>query len=248
MLLGIDTATRWASVALYDGEFIIAECAWRSRENHTVELMPQIEHVLRLAHVSRGDLTAVAVTLGPGSFTGLRVGMSVAKGLALAGGIPLLGVATLDTVAQPFAYQSFPFWAVIPAGRGRYSLARYRSKDGAVERSSDYHLVDGAQLAHLVLNGGGTSTEAIAPGPAFVCGEIDHRLKRTLSEQLGGRVGITLLSTNRARAGVLAEMAWSRWDRGEADDVASLAPMYMPTGTSDGLSPVELSKSSQIKT
>ncbi|MCI0476781.1 MAG: tRNA (adenosine(37)-N6)-threonylcarbamoyltransferase complex dimerization subunit type 1 TsaB, partial [Anaerolineales bacterium] len=81
MLLAIDTATRTASIALYDAAGVHAETTWRSRENHTVELMAQVVRLFELAHATKEDVQAIGVALGPGSFTGLRVGMSVAKGL-----------------------------------------------------------------------------------------------------------------------------------------------------------------------
>ena len=119
MLLAIDTATRVASIALYNSEGVVAEMTWRSRENHTVELTAQIVRVMDLARVAKSDLKAIGIALGPGSFTGLRVGMSVAKGLAFGAQIPLLGIPTLDALAHAHAWQSLPIWAVLAAGRGR---------------------------------------------------------------------------------------------------------------------------------
>ncbi|MEW5720118.1 MAG: tRNA (adenosine(37)-N6)-threonylcarbamoyltransferase complex dimerization subunit type 1 TsaB, partial [Chloroflexota bacterium] len=131
MLLAIDTATRLASIALYTADGVQAEMTWRTRENHTVELMAQIVRLLNLSRVTKEDLRAIGVALGPGSFTGLRVGMSVAKGLAYARQIPLLGIPTLDAVAHAHAHQPLPIWAVLAAGRGRYSVAQYAVKRGA---------------------------------------------------------------------------------------------------------------------
>ena len=83
MLLAIDTATRVPSLALYDGERVVAEETWRSANGHTVELVPGLVRVLERQRVSPAELKGIAVALGPGSFTGLRIGLGIAKGLAL---------------------------------------------------------------------------------------------------------------------------------------------------------------------
>ncbi|HJL70396.1 MAG TPA: tRNA (adenosine(37)-N6)-threonylcarbamoyltransferase complex dimerization subunit type 1 TsaB, partial [Anaerolineales bacterium] len=119
MLLAIDTATERASLALDDGAEILAEYNWRSANNHTVELSPQVEHMLRNAGVRADALEALAVALGPGSFTGLRIGLAFAKGFALAHALPLLGVPTLDIVAHAQPPLDGVLLAVLSAGGGR---------------------------------------------------------------------------------------------------------------------------------
>ena len=84
MILAIDTATRTASIALYDSSGVLAEESWRSRNNHSVEVMPAIMRLVERQGCSMSDLAGIAVSLGPGSFTGLRIGLSAAKGLCLA--------------------------------------------------------------------------------------------------------------------------------------------------------------------
>lgn len=226
MLLAIDTATRNASVALYNEQGVQAEMTWRSRENHTVELMDQIVQMLALARVDKRDLRALAVALGPGSFTGLRVGMSTAKGLALGARTPLLGIPTLDAVALAHAAECLPIWAVVAAGRGRYSVARYTARQGSIQRVSDYALVNAAAFCELARAQTGNANQK--PPPAMFCGEIDEPLAIALSEGLGSAAVIASPAANVRRAGYLAELAWMRLQRGEVDDTASLAPMYTP--------------------
>ncbi len=237
MLLAVDTATRTASIALFDGENVRAECTWLARENHTVELLAQVIKTLDLARLKKSDLTAVAVALGPGSFTGLRVGMSVAKGLAFAGKIPLLGIPTLDIVARAHSGRPGRFWAVISAGRGRYSVAAYKGDDDVVSRTTDYALVDGqglAELAAVAAQDQETSAGLQASEPAF-CGEIDLKLRELLLARFGTRARIASAAMNLRRAGYLAELAWTRHQRGESDDTAALAPMYAPHTSVEGI-------------
>ena len=231
MLLAIDTATRTASLALYNADGVQAETTWRARENHTVELLAQIVRLLELERATKEDLRAIGVALGPGSFTGLRVGMSVAKGLAYARQIPLLGIPTLDAVAYAHAQQPLPIWAILAAGRGRYSVAQYAAKRGAIKRVSDYALVDAAGLLALVTRE--VNDDAKMPR-AFFCGDIDAALAQALTAQCGSRAVSAAPSSNARRAGWLAELAWARFQRGEADDPRSLVPLYLPHESVEG--------------
>ncbi len=232
MLLAIDTSTRTASLALYDADGIHAEATWRSRENHTVELTMQVVRLLELARAPKSDLQALGVALGPGSFTGLRVGMSVAKGLAYGLNIPLLGIPTLDALAHAHAWQPLPLWAVLAVGRGRFAVARYTARRGAVKRAGDYALVDAAGIADLACVRAASDEKAAR---VFFCGDIDAALAQLLVARIGTRAVIASPALNARRAGFLAELAWTRWQRGEADDRASLAPMYMPHESVEGL-------------
>src|SRR3989337_1310699 len=112
MELSIDTASELASVALSREGAVVDEITWRCVRNHTVELLPTIERVLTRANVPRTALTTVFVTTGPGMYTGLRVGIATAKGLARALGLPLVGVGRLELDAYPHAVFSGAIMAV----------------------------------------------------------------------------------------------------------------------------------------
>lgn len=220
MLLAIDTATRNAGVALYNAEGVQAEINWRSRENHTVELTPQIVHVMELAKAAKSDLQAIGVALGPGSFTGLRVGMSVAKGLAFALKIPILGVPTLDAIAHAHILQPLPIYAILTAGRGRYSVARYSVQNGAAVRVGEYSLVNADGLVELAIRDNHR---------ALFGGEIDAALATPIQKCVGALAIIAPPALSARRAGFIAELAWARFQRGESDDARSLAPIYAAT-------------------
>ena len=125
MLLAIDTSTRYAGVALADPGRVRSARSWYSAVNHTAELMPAVSETLKAAGLTVNDLAAIAVALGPGGFSALRVGMSVAKGLALASGRPLLGIGTLDAEAQPYLQSGLPVCALLDAGRQEVSSALF---------------------------------------------------------------------------------------------------------------------------
>jgi tRNA threonylcarbamoyladenosine biosynthesis protein TsaB len=217
MLVAIDTATRMAGLALYDHESgrVLGEEAWYSANNHTVELMPRLVRLLDQQGVSPADLTGLSVSLGPGSFTGLRIGLGVAKGLALACQLPLVGIPTLDVIAKPHMTQRLPIWAVVHAGRSRLCMAHYARRRGRWRRRGSYKL--------------GTVEDLCAQidGPALICGEIQATDADRIRQQLGAEVSIASPAASLRRAAYLAELGWERLARGESDDAATLSPIYL---------------------
>jgi len=119
MLLAVDTSTAQVGLAVYDGaqEQVIGEYAWRSSQRHTVELAPAIYELLARCGLTMDDIRALGVALGPGSFTSLRVGLSLVKGFALARSLPLIGIPTLDILAAAQPLSRFPLRVAIQAGR-----------------------------------------------------------------------------------------------------------------------------------
>ncbi len=217
MLLAVDTATSLASLALYDqaNEVILGEEAWHSVNNHTVELMPRLVRMMNQQGISAADLDGLAVSLGPGSFTGLRIGLGVAKGLALALKLPLVGVPTPDVIARPHLVQRLPILAILQAGRGRICTAHFGRHRGRWRRTRPYELTTLDRLC-----------EQIQMSTLF-CGEIDSQGAKLLRERLGDLVTVVSPAARMRRAAYLAEAGWERLVRGDADDVAALSPIYL---------------------
>ena len=217
MLLGIDTSTKQAGVALYDGaRGLIAEYNWHSANRHTEELMPTVAQMLAQAGAAPDKLAAIAVALGPGSFTGLRVGLAAAKGLALAHHLPLLGIPTLDFVAYPHQAQPVPVIAVIQAGRGRVYWAPYAHGPGGWAAQEAPALSTLPALANTVVR------------PMMFVGEISPVDQAALTQWIGrARASFLPPALSLRRAGYLAELAWTRYRAGEADDLATLSPIYL---------------------
>jgi len=134
MLLAIDSSTHYASVALHDGDRLLSEHTWLANQDHTRTLLPNIQQLLTDSRAEMNRVSAVAVALGPGSFNGLRVGLSTAKALALAGGLPMVGVPTLELLAAEYHLEE----VTMNAGRGRV----YRWTAGA--RGDVIELAEGA--------------------------------------------------------------------------------------------------------
>jgi tRNA threonylcarbamoyladenosine biosynthesis protein TsaB len=215
MLLAIDTATNFAGIALYGQGQVWAEESWHSAMAHSVELMPRIQRLLTTHHVEVESLTGIGVSLGPGSFTGLRIGLAAAKGLAMPHRLPLIGIPTLDVVAYPHQRAGWPVWAVLQAGRGRVGVACY-----------DWVEDEWTQVVAPTL----TSFKGLcklASVPALFCGEIDGAAADLLREQLAGGATIPSPALRLRRPACLAEMAAARLDGNDVDDVTSLAPIYL---------------------
>jgi len=215
-VLAIDTATKLASVALYDADRgPRAESTWYTSMNHTVELMPAIVLMLERQGLTAKQLDGLAVALGPGSFTGLRIGLSVAKGLCLSLGIPIVGIPTLDIAAYAHYGQNLPICAIIQAGRGRICVALYERLEAGWQRLTDYHLASIEDLSNQV------------KVPTLFCGEIDGPLSEALHAHMGGRAVIAPPASSLRRASYLAELGWQRLQRGDRDDLTTLEPLYL---------------------
>jgi tRNA threonylcarbamoyladenosine biosynthesis protein TsaB len=214
MLLAVDTSTLWVGLALYDGERVISEETWLSQNHHSVELAPALSSLIKRSGVSARSLSALAVALGPGSFTSLRIGLAFVKGLALALHLPIIGVPTLDilAVAQPVREQ--PLVAVLQAGRGRLVLGWYRSQSNHWQPSSEPEISTAEELAQSIRK------------QTLVCGELSGEERQLLARK---RKNVILASPAQSlrRPAFLAEIAWERWQAGQVDEPISLAPIYL---------------------
>lgn len=221
MLLAIDTATRLMSLALHDGRQLLAEETWHTANNHTTELPPAIQALLARSALSLDDVTALAVSMGPGSFTGLRIGVALAKGIASARNLPLVGVSTHDTLAAgqpPFARHALI--AVVEAGRGRIIAATYRWSQGQWVHRGEPRLMNWEALLTTI------------DGPAYITGAVSDEGHGALADAQAAGIPIKLVPSalRLRRAGFLAQTALERLDAGTEDFHPSrLAPIYIKT-------------------
>ena len=213
--LTIDTASEVASVALSRQGTLEVELTWRCPRNHSRELLPAVEFLMQRSGVDKHEVTAVFVCIGPGSYTGLRVGIAAAKGLAFALALPIVGVGRLEADAYQHADFAGPICAVHRAGRGELAWAVYRGAPSgwtqvlAPRLTAPEGLIASARL------------------PTLFCGEIDEELAARLSEALGAKARFAGPATSLRRAATIAELGWRRLAAGEADDAASLRPIYL---------------------
>lgn len=213
MLLAIDTSTDHSGIALHNGRSVLAECAWFSGRRHAEQVLPLLDLLLRDLDATPADLTAVAVATGPGSWNGLRVGMSTAKALVIARGIPIIGVPTLDVLAYPHRARALPVVPMVRLGRDRYGTAVYRHTS-AWERVTEWQNLALDQLPGLTDVG-------------LFCGDVDEAARALLIERLGDAAAFATGADNVRRPAALADLAWQRLEAGAVDDVVSLEPLYL---------------------
>jgi tRNA threonylcarbamoyladenosine biosynthesis protein TsaB len=137
-VLGVETSTLAGGVALVDGERLIGIMMHTVALSHSERLMASADDLLTRCGVGLGDLDGFAVSVGPGSFTGLRVGIAAVKGLAFATGLPVAAVPTLDAMAAALPFAMAPVCPVLDARKGEVYLARYRWTGREMTRESDY--------------------------------------------------------------------------------------------------------------
>jgi tRNA threonylcarbamoyladenosine biosynthesis protein TsaB len=215
MLLAIDTSTRTMGIALYDGAQVLGEMVWAGGDYHTVQLAPTVADIMKRSGITPGKLEALAVALGPGSFTGLRIGLALAKGMALASRLPLYGIPSLDIVAysQP-VLKDRELIAVLRAGRGRLACGWYSPGEKAWQAQGETSVYTITALAENIQR------------PSLVCGELSSEERRVIKRK---RKLVKLASPAQSlrRPAFLAEIAWQRWQSGEQTDPALLSPIYL---------------------
>lgn len=215
IFLALDTSTDQAGVAAIRSGQILAEENWHSGKNHSVELLPHLEDLLAGIDITLGQVQGIAVALGPGSYNGLRVGISTAKGLALGLGIPMAGVSTLEASAYQHAGQSLPVCALLPAGRTEMAGAVFGVTAGKWQRIVSERVLSTDSLSSIIF------------GPTLFCGEITGLMEKEIREQLGELAVMALNPGADGRVGSLARLGEKRLLAGEGDDGASLQPLYL---------------------
>jgi tRNA threonylcarbamoyladenosine biosynthesis protein TsaB len=209
MLLAIDTSAERAGIAIWDGA-ALHESQWPADRRHTTGVMPRIEALLSGVGRSAPGLCGVAVAQGPGTFTGLRVGMSLAKGFAISLGIPIFGIPTLNATALPWTLAGRTVVAVLPAGRGRLVWQRISPSD---------------HPAHPVNGNPDELLTALADMEVdAVVGELPAPLRAALAHAPVPVLGEPGLAS---RVGAVALIGRQRLLSGHVDDLATLEPIYV---------------------
>jgi tRNA threonylcarbamoyl adenosine modification protein YeaZ len=212
MIVAIDSSTETASLALAKNK-VLAEVSWRCGQNHSVELLPHLTQLLEEAKVSLKDTSLVIVAKGPGSFNGLRVGLSTAKGLAFSLGVPIIGISSLEAEAYGHAETGLPICPVFNAGRGEIAVALHQQTNDGWRTLAPEHITTVDALANETKE------------KTLFCGEyvatIESQLKKVLKEK-------AVIATEPMRSAVsLIELARPRIDAGDYDDLATLQPTYL---------------------
>lgn len=228
MLLALDTATTTISIALYDlaADALLGEMTWQARRRHTRDLLPEVQRLLQTLESTPAELTALAVTTGPGSFSGVRAGIATVKGLAL--GLPtpprIVGVPTLTVTAAPWAQTAWSvsptavICAVLQAGRGRYNWCYFGAEDLLFRPSAaDHGAGDLQDLADALARHNADTL--------WLTGEVDAPLRTAIESN--PRITPINPVTGLRRAGELARLAALYLAEGVEETVDALQPIYL---------------------
>lgn len=215
LILALDTSTRSCSVGLLDNGRVAAEKTRSDGQTHSRHLMDMIRDVLEAGRAALSDLDALAATRGPGSFTGLRIGLATAKGLAAAAGKPIVGVTTLYALAWQAPRQASWICALVDARKGEVYCGRYRVEDDGLHP-------DGAPFVaapERVL-------EAV-PGACLFVGDGAALYRERIEDRLGDQARFAPSRMNVIHASTLGRIAADRLARGGGGAASGLVPFYI---------------------
>lgn len=205
-VLSIDTATNLGSVAIVEDDKVVVELEYDSKSSHAEVLLQYVETVLKKAKCELSDLNGIAVTIGPGSFTGLRIGLATAKGLAIAAGKPLVGVSTL---------------AALNKTPETCNVERETAVVACMNAHRDEVYADESVISPSLL----ADKLSKMDGDIVMVGDGAVAYKKIFEKKLGKRFKIAKHSiTTAAGAGLLA---LPRFKEGRTDDIAGLLPNYI---------------------
>ena len=215
MYLAIDTSTAAASLAIVQDSEVLAELTWRCGQNHSTQLLPHLVYLLNQGKLNIQSTSGIIVARGPGSFNGLRVGISTAKGLAFSLGIPIVGISSLETEAYQHAETGLPICPIFNAGREEIATATYQKKNNKWRQLIAEHITTTETLCSQI------TTKTI------FCGEFIPLIATQLRKQLKQKAVIPSPATGLRRASFLAELGLKRLKAGDYDNSANLQPLYL---------------------
>jgi tRNA threonylcarbamoyladenosine biosynthesis protein TsaB len=215
LILGIETATMTGGVALLDEKRLISEYTLNVRTTHTARLMPALDQILKDSSVDKSEIDGVAISMGPGSFTGLRIGLATAKGLALGLDIPLLGVPTLDALARNIPFARYQICPVLDAKKKEVYTSLFRYEDDSLVRLAPYQVIPPIDLVNQ-----------IHEKTIFVGDAVDV-YRGFISERLGDHALFAPDSQRLPRAAIVAGMGLVKLKAGECLDAMSAEPIYI---------------------
>lgn len=214
-VLAIETATMVGSIAIVDAARVISELTLNVRATHSERLMAAIDRLLSDAGLAVNDMDGIAVSIGPGSFTGLRIGISAAKGLAYASGKPLIGVPTLDALSLNLPFSRYQICPMQDARKEEVYAALYRPGTLFPEKITDDLAIPPAALA-----------DKITKETVFI-GDGVNIYRDLLVTQLGGLYKEAPISLQLPRASNIGILALKRLEQGGSDDPFAMIPRYI---------------------
>jgi tRNA threonylcarbamoyladenosine biosynthesis protein TsaB len=215
LILALDTATEKGSLALVAADRVLMEYTLESHGTYLTRLMPGIEALFSHTGRELTDLAAVAVSLGPGNFTGLRIGLATAKTLAWSLGCPLVPVPTLEVLAAQFPFHPHPIGVILDAKRGEVFWGRFSCPEDRPE-------IEEGPLRLAV-----EDLPARLPSPLLLTGPGLEVHQEALAPHLSPEIALAPPELRLPRAPTLARLARYRLARGQTANPAQLVPTYL---------------------
>ena len=218
IILSIDSSTPVAGIAVSDDNKLLGEVMINTKNTHSEKLMPMVAQLLNDLQMNIQQVEAVAVTCGPGSFTGLRIGMATAKGIVQGGGKKLIAIPTLDTLAQNLNHYPGIICPIMNAQKKQVYTAIYRSGKAGMERLSDYQAIEADKLAEQLL----ALNETV-----WFTGDGVDAFAEVFQAKLGENCRVADGNTVLPRAGALAMLAAERAQNEQFDDLYQAELIYI---------------------
>ncbi len=218
-ILALDTSTRTTGIALLEGKKLVGEIYYETYKDQSERLIPLVDNILKKAGIHLHDLDALAVSIGPGSFTGLRIGLATAKILSQVVGLSLIGVSSLDALAMSVVDNDNGLICPLILSRSNeVYTALYRSEGGGPYRLTEYLALSPSELVDLLLD----KREKIT-----ILGNAAFSHAEFFRQQLGSKMKLAPKNLDLPRPGNVAEIARERLKRGQRDSALFLKPVYV---------------------
>ncbi|MDF2984797.1 MAG: universal bacterial protein YeaZ [Eubacterium sp.] len=217
-ILALDTSTNVATAAILEDGIIIGEYSCNKGKTHSQRLMPMIQSLLEAVGLKATDMDAFAASVGPGSFTGLRIGVTTVKAMAFAAQKPVISVHTLDALAYNLPLSKAILCPVIDARNNQVFTAVYKFSGDKLERLTDYLGIHINELADIL--------DAME-GDVLFLGDAAGMHKDYFSERLGGRAGLAPSNAVAARAASVAVLAGKAFEAGKLESCYDMVPFYL---------------------
>ncbi len=214
-ILGIDTSARSLGVAIAENGNILITCEKNFGLRHSQDLIPTIKDLLKKLSLEIKDIDGIAVSLGPGSFTGLRVGVTAAKALAIASGKPVIGIPTLDVIAHNAYYYPGTICPIVDARKKLLYAALYKNKNGSLKKLSQYLLISPDALV-----------KKIKEKTLFI-GDGITAYGRAIEKAVGRKAEFAPPRFWLPKAENVALLGWEKLKKGKKDDPLKLVPLYL---------------------
>lgn len=215
IVLGIETSSTCGSVAVVEDKKVLGELFFNTGTKHSTKIVPSITNLLSTVGLDKADLEGIAVTSGPGSYTSLRIGISIAKGLAYSLDIPLIGISTLQCVAFNSIISPHLICSLIDARKGELYSALFRYNTGELERISEDQIVSIDYLCQAI------------DEKTVLIGDGLYLYKSTFVDRINGLVLFAPEHLCYGRASSCAILGIDNFKKAKRDEVNTLVPKYI---------------------